>query len=150
MVRNVESGIAGDRHAGPTSRGSVLIVDDEDGVRAMLVDLLSNEGFECLEAPDGEQALELLEKNAPALGVLDVSLPGISGAELAWRIRERLPDMPLIALSGQLEMWEQDDLRDLGFARVFAKPMNCEDFLRVCREASGSPGAAGGSDQATC
>lgn len=151
MVRNAKSKAAGDRPASAgASRGSVLIVDDEDGVRAMLVEILSNEGFECLEAADGERALELLEKNVPALAVLDLALPGISGAELAWRIRERLPDMPLIALSGQLKMWEQDDLKDLGFARVFAKPMDCEEFLRVCREASASSGAAGTSDQATC
>ncbi len=124
------------------SRGSVLIVDDEDGVRAMLVELLGGEGFECLEAPDGEHALELLEKNDPALGILDLALPGISGAELAWRIREKKPKLPLIALSGQLKMWEPDDLKDLGFARVFAKPMDCEDFLRACLDASGSSGAA--------
>jgi CheY-like chemotaxis protein len=136
-VRNAEPKAAEGQPAG-ASRGSVLIVDDEEGVRAMLVELLSNEGFECLEAPDGERALEILEKNSPALGVLDLALPGISGAELALRIRERLPDVPLIALSGQLKMWEPDDLKDLGFARIFSKPMDCEDFLHVCREASGS------------
>jgi len=133
-VGNVESGGA--------SRGSVLIVDDEDGVRAMLIELLGGEGFECLEAPDGERALEILEKSDPALGILDLALPGISGAELAFRIRELKPDLPLIALSGQLKMWESDDLEDLGFARIFAKPMDCEDFLRVCLEASAPPGAA--------
>ena len=143
MVRNAESTAAGGRPAGAGGRhGSVLIVDDEDGVRAMLVELLSNEGFECLEAPDGERALEILEKNAPMLGVLDLALPGISGAELALRIRERLPDVPLIALSGQLKMWEPDDLKDLGFVRIFAKPMDCDDFLRVCREAVGPDEAA--------
>ena len=144
MVRNSGPEAAADGAEGAGGRrGSVLIVDDEDGVRAMLVELLGNEGFECLEAPDGEQALEILEKNSPTLAVLDLALPGINGAELAWRIRERLPDVPLIALSGQLKMWEEDDLKDLGFARIFSKPMDCEDFLRVCREASNSGQGAG-------
>ncbi len=142
MVRKAKPEAVQGRPAGPgAGRGSVLIVDDEDPVRAMLVELLSGEGFECLEAPDGERALEILEKNAPSLAVLDLALPGISGAELALRIRERRPNMPLIALSGQLKMWEPDDLKDLGFARIFAKPMDCEDFLRVCREACPPLGA---------
>jgi CheY-like chemotaxis protein len=135
----------GNAESGGASRGSVLIVDDEDNVRAMLVELLGGEGFECLEAPDGEKALELLEKNDPALGILDLALPGISGAELAWRIREKKPDLPLIALSGQLKVWEPDDLKDLGFARIFSKPMECEDFVRACLDASGA-GSAGSAD----
>ncbi len=146
MVRNAKPKAVEGRPAGPgpvAGRGRALIVDDEAAVRAMLVELLSGEGFECLEAPDGERALDILEKNDPSLAVLDLALPGISGAELALRIRESLPDLPLIALSGQLKTWEHDDLEDLGFARVFAKPMDCDDFLRVCREAVGP-------DQAAC
>jgi CheY-like chemotaxis protein len=144
MVQNTESEKTEGRPKGAEAgRGSVLIVDDEDGVQKMLVELLSNEGFECLVASNGEQALKLLEKSTPSLGVLDLALPGISGAELALRIRESLPDLPLIALSGQLKVWAHDDLEDLGFVRVFAKPMDCDDFLRVCREVVDP-------DQATC
>jgi len=121
--------------------GSILIVDDEEGVRAMLVELFRNEGFDCLVASDGEKALEILDDNTPSLGVLDLALPGISGAELALRIRERLPDVPLVALSGQLKLWETDDLKDLGFVRIFAKPMDCDDFVRYCKEAA-NPGKA--------
>jgi len=138
MVLDAESKAAADTSAGAGARrGSVLIVDDEAGVRAMLVELLSGEGFECLQASDGEQALKLLESKTPTLGILDLALPGMNGAELALRMREKLPDVPLIALSGQLKMWEPDDLRDLGFERIFAKPMDCDEFLRVCRDSAG-------------
>ena len=50
--------------------------------------------------------------------------------------------MPLIALSGQLGKWDRDDLEDLGFARVFSKPMDCDEFLSVCRETGGTQGTS--------
>jgi CheY-like chemotaxis protein len=57
----------------------------------------------------------------------------MSGAELAWRIRERDPNIPLVALSGYLKDWDRDDLKDLGFDRVFPKPMDCDAFVSFCK-----------------
>jgi CheY-like chemotaxis protein len=111
---------------------TALVVDDEKSVRAMLVEILSELGYRCVEAGDGEGALELLDDHAPSLGVLDLALPGMSGAELAWRIKEKRPEMPLVAVSGRLQMWDNDDLKDLGFARIFPKPMDCDEFVRFC------------------
>jgi DNA-binding response OmpR family regulator len=112
-----------------------LVVDDEEGVRAMLVEILSRAGFSCLEAGSAEEALTLLDTRSPQLGVLDIALPGLSGAELAWKIRRRLPGLPLVALSGRLSEWDADDLRDLGFDRVFGKPMDVDEFLGFCERA---------------
>ncbi len=136
------------RSAGPqlseTSSGSnvALVVDDDDGVRAMLVELLSKAGFRCVEAADGEQALRVVKDlgadRMPRLSVLDLALPGMSGAELAWKLRKRLPEVPIVALSGHLASWDPDDLEDLGFSRVFPKPMDCDDFIEYCRDISGA------------
>jgi DNA-binding response OmpR family regulator len=105
----------------------------------MVVEMLSGVGFRCLEAEDAETALELLgelrdSERLPRLGVLDIALPGMSGAELAWKIRTACPGFPLVALSGKLEEWDSDDLRDLGFSRVFGKPMDCDAFVGYCRD----------------
>lgn len=116
----------------------VLIVDDDSRVRAMLVELLSKAGFRCVEAADGEEAIGLLSDHTPHLSVLDLALPGMSGAELAWKLRKRLPQAPIVALSGHLASWDVDDLKDLGFDRIFPKPMDCDDFLAYCRGVSGS------------
>ncbi len=113
-----------------------LVVDDEERVRAMVVELLSRAGFSCLEAETGEEALALLDEHSPGIGVLDIALPGISGAELAWQIRRKLPDVPLVALSGHLAEWEDDDLKHLGFDRIFAKPMDCDEFVSFCVKAA--------------
>ena len=131
--------------AGPTpaqSSGSqhtslALIVDDDDRVRAMLVELLSKAGFQCMEAADGEAALRIVDDHTPHLSILDLALPGMTGAELAWNLRNRLPGAPIVALSGHLGVWDSDDLKDLGFDRMFPKPMDCDDFIDYCRSVSG-------------
>jgi DNA-binding response OmpR family regulator len=130
----------------PSTQKSALIVDDDEKVRRMLAELLSKVGFCCVEAADGEAALEALkglgDDQTPQLGVLDLVLPGMSGAELAWKLRKRLPDVPLVAISGHLSSWDPDDLEDLGFDRIFPKPMDCDDFVEYCRGLSGwRPGA---------
>ena len=58
----------------------------------------------------------------------------MSGAELALRIKEQMPDLPLVAVSGGLVLWDPDDLADLGFDHVFSKPLNREEFVRICGE----------------
>ena len=118
----------------PADDRLVLVVDDDDHVRGYLTKLLSRSGFCCLEACDAEQALELLAEHRPHLAVLDIALPGISGAELAWRIRERELDIPLVTVSGQLELWDPDDLTDLGFSRILSKPFEPNHLVRVCRQ----------------
>ena len=109
-----------------------LVVDDDDLARSLLTELLSASGFHCLPARSGEQALGLLEERRPHLGVLDINLPGMSGAELAWRINEQMPDLPLVAVSGDLDLWDPDDLVDLGFDHAFSKPFDCEEFVQIC------------------
>jgi CheY-like chemotaxis protein len=122
-----------------------LVVDDEAPVRRMLAELLEQAGCSCVEASDGEQALLLLEKMHPDLGVFDINLPGMSGAELAWRVKEREPEIPLVALSGYLKDWDKEDLRDLGFVRVFQKPMDCDAFVSFCRDFGSKPEVDGPS-----
>ncbi len=131
--------------AGEEPVARALIVDDEGNLRAMLVELLTGAGFKCLEARDAEEALALVERESPELAILDLALPGMSGAELAWRIREKIPGLPLVALSGKLKTWDPDDLKDLGFTRIFAKPMDCDEFLRACRRIVGRQEPGGGS-----
>ena len=87
-----------------------------------------------MEARDAERALELLAEHRPHLAVLDIALPGISGAELAWRIRERELNIPLVTVSGQLELWDPDDLAHLGFSRILSKPFDPDHLVQVRRQ----------------
>jgi len=129
----------------PSTPGRLALLVGTDGqTRPLLARLLSASGFRCLPAVSGEQALELLKKHCPNLGVLGIELPGMSGAELAWRIREQQLDLPLVAVSDDRGLWDPDDLADLGFEHVFAKPLDCEEFVRICGDVCAGDVAATG------
>jgi PAS domain S-box-containing protein len=85
--------------AAPPGRGGcVLVVEDEESLLRAAVRILSSGGYEVIAASGGEEALEL----APRADVVltDVVMPGMSGTELAARLRETAPDLPVIFMSG--------------------------------------------------
>jgi PAS domain S-box-containing protein len=90
---------------GGTGRGLVLLVDDEDVVRASTADMLEEFGYEVQEATSGEAALALVADGLmPNLLVTDHLMPGISGVELAAALRLRLPDLPVLVVSGYADV----------------------------------------------
>jgi len=85
-----------------TSQFRLLIVDDEPLVRQMMSDLLVSRGYEVLTAQDGFDALSQLEGRLPDLIISDLKMPRMSGFELLAIIRQRFPQLPTIAISGDL------------------------------------------------
>jgi CheY-like chemotaxis protein len=80
---------------------TVLVVDDEPGVRAIAARTLERGGFRVLQAGDGVDALELVDRHGPPQLVLtDLMMPGIGGAELARRLKQRWPALPVLFMSG--------------------------------------------------
>lgn len=67
----------------------ILIVEDEDSIRGFLKINLKRNGFEVLEANNGEDGLKILDLEEPVLIILDVMLPGIDGFEVCKRAREK-------------------------------------------------------------
>ena len=68
--------------------GSVLVVDDDGDVRALVVELLTRSGYHVSEAPNGREALKLLFEQRPDLVLLDISMPKLDGLELTRRLRD--------------------------------------------------------------
>ena len=86
------------------SRGCVLLVDDEELVRMSTADMLADLGYDVVEANSAEQALQLIADGAaPDLIVTDHLMPGMSGADLARRVRVERPDLPILIVSGYAE-----------------------------------------------
>lgn len=79
---------------------TILVVDDEDEIAALMQDFLEAEGFRVLTAPDGERALELLEQVPVDCLLLDIMMPGLSGFELCRQIRATR-DLPILFLSAR-------------------------------------------------
>jgi DNA-binding response OmpR family regulator len=102
---------------------TVLVVDDEPIVRDVVVRYLEREGYATLEAGDGEEARELLEREPPSLVVLDVMLPGIGGLELCRWIRSR-SDVPIVMLTALGEETDRIVGLELGADDYITKPFS--------------------------
>jgi DNA-binding response OmpR family regulator len=102
---------------------TVLVVDDEPIVRDVVVRYLEREGYATLEAGDGEQARELLEREPPSLVVLDVMLPGIGGLELCRWIRSR-SQVPIVMLTALGEETDRIVGLELGADDYITKPFS--------------------------
>src|SRR5579872_2024185 len=83
-------------------RGRILVVDDDEGFRTLLCDVLDKLGYRSLQASTGEEALESVDQFPPDLVVLDVCLPGISGYEVCHALRSEFGDaLPIVFVSAQ-------------------------------------------------
>ncbi len=85
-----------------TGEGTVLLVDDEEGVRKVAGRMLKSMGFEVLLAEDGLRAVEVFQNHSVAIRfvVLDLTMPGLSGEEAFARMREINPQVPVLMASG--------------------------------------------------
>ena len=101
------------------------MADDNLDASETLALLLRFDGFEVHVAHDGLEALELFERLHPDVAILDIGMPGLSGYEVARRIRARRTDHPvtLIALTGWGQKSDKDRAAESGFDFHFTKPV---------------------------
>jgi DNA-binding NarL/FixJ family response regulator len=87
----------------PSRKIRLLIVDDSDAVRGAIRSLLhqQKDRFDVYESPSAEDAIHKGRENRPQIILLDLSLPGVSGMELAKRMRTELPDSKIVVMSAQ-------------------------------------------------
>src|SRR6266571_1238268 len=102
---------------------TILVVDDEPIVRDVVVRYLERDGFRTLEASSGDEAQRLLERDPPALIVLDVMLPGIDGLDLCRWIRSR-SDLPILMLTARGEEADRIVGLELGADDYLTKPFS--------------------------
>ena len=111
-----------------SGRGTVLLVEDEEKVRVVLAEALSECGFQVIEAEDGPGGLDLLnDSNRLDILVSDVGLPGMNGRQLADAVRERRPTLPVLLITG----YAGTALDDLGLGpgmEVLRKPFTLDAF----------------------
>lgn len=82
----------------------ILVVDDDNDVRAMIKRALQELGYPVVEAHDGPTALALFDEQKPSLVILDYMMPGMDGAEVAREIASRDAEMPIIFSTGHVAL----------------------------------------------
>ncbi|SDC62848.1 Serine phosphatase RsbU, regulator of sigma subunit [Pseudomonas guariconensis] len=102
---------------------TLLIIDDDDVVRASLAAYLEDSGFSVLQAGNGQQGLQVFEEHQPDLVICDLRMPQMGGLELIRRISERAPQLPVIVVSGAGVMNDAVEALRLGAADYLIKPL---------------------------
>lgn len=105
------------------SNERILIVDDEKEIRDLVDIYLKGEGYETLKAENGEEALNLLEKEKVDLIILDIMMPKVNGIEACLKIREER-EMPIIMLSAKSEDMDKILGLNTGADDYLTKPFN--------------------------
>ena len=121
-------------------QGTVLVVEDEEGVREVVSRMLQRLGFQVLEAGDGIEALEVIEQHDGILTavLLDLSMPRMAGQETLFHLRERTPDLPIVLMSGYTEQEVAAKVLSTtsGAVGFLQKPFLPDDLSRMLRHVS--------------
>jgi diguanylate cyclase (GGDEF)-like protein len=119
--------------ADPERRGSVLVVDDEEGVRAMLRVALSREGYDVSTASDAKEAIACVADQHPMVAILDINIPGTDGLQLCRRFT-REDALEVVLITGDDRNYSFDDAADAGACDFLLKPIRLSELvLRVER-----------------
>ncbi|NBO63629.1 MAG: sigma-54-dependent Fis family transcriptional regulator, partial [Acidobacteria bacterium] len=114
---------------------SILIVDDEPGIRQSLTGVLEDEGFEVSAAESGEDCLKAVEKRLFSCVLLDVWLPGMDGIETLRQLRSLSPDISVVMISGHGTIETAVRATRLGAYDFIEKPLSIEKTLLAVRNA---------------
>ena len=106
----------------------VLVVDDDDEARAVVVEYLRANGFAVVEAANGLEALLRVKRLRPGAVVIDLAVPRINGAEALKQIVRFDSTIRVVLTTGQVDARAAQELLALGACAVFAKPVNLQDL----------------------
>lgn len=109
---------------------TLLVVDDEPGIREVMALMLIAGGHHCIAAADGEEALADVVKHEEIQGVItDLHMPKMDGLALLRRLREERPNLPVVVCTGHVTDECRHELAELGVTSILPKPYTVEQLL---------------------
>ncbi len=110
----------------------ILVVDDNQDNRELVVKVLQSKNYQMIEAADGEEALEKAVSESPDLILMDISIPGIDGYEVTRRLksREEFRNVPIIALTAHVMKGDREKALNAGCEGYIAKPFSIHELPR--------------------
>jgi len=115
----------------------ILIIDDEAQIRDMLHQMLTREGYQVVNAPDGKVGMKLCREQPVDLIITDIIMPEKDGIEMILELRHDFPNLKIIAISGGGRLGPDGYLemaQKLGAHRTFFKPFNRREILDAVEE----------------
>jgi two-component system, NtrC family, nitrogen regulation response regulator NtrX len=113
----------------------ILVIDDEEAIRNSMRMILEYEGYECVLAPSGQDALTLLDREVPDLVFLDIKMPGMDGLEVLGRVKAAHETLPVVIVSGHGTVGTAVEATRLGAFDFIEKPLARERVLVTIRNA---------------
>jgi two-component system cell cycle response regulator DivK len=108
----------------------ILVVDDNQDSRELVVKVLKNKGYEMVEAVDGEEAIEKVIAERPDLILLDISIPKLNGYEVTLKLKnmEEFKDIPVVALTAHAMKGDRMKALEAGCEGYITKPINVREL----------------------
>ena len=113
----------------------ILIADDEQVIRELLLKFLSKEGYEVEQAMDGYDALDKIKKHNYDMLILDLKMPGINGMEVITKLNELNKDISIIVITGYATLETAKNAIKQGCFEYITKPFNMDDVLATIKRA---------------
>ena len=120
-----------------SSNPTVLVVEDDRGVRELIETILVSEGFSVKTARDGLEGLLKIRMLQPAVLVLDIMMPDVGGLRVLDELASEHADLPVIVVTGKPQAAEEARRR-LGPENVFDKPFDLDEFVTRIHEVAGA------------
>ena len=128
---------------------TILVVDDEDGVRESVREALSDEGYRVVDTGDGTEVLRIIDEHCPELVLLDIWMPQMDGIGLLKEIKSQRPDINVVMVSGHGNIHTAVTATKFGAFDFIEKPVSLDGLLSTVQRALGELPVAGGKTQAS-
>ena len=114
----------------------ILIVEDDEKSRRLMVDVLSHQGYRTVETNNAEDGLEIVRRDHPALVLMDIHLPGMSGLDALHQIRAdtHIKSTRILAVTASVMGNDRHKIKAAGFDGFEPKPINLKAFLKTVEE----------------
>ncbi|MCL4868094.1 MAG: response regulator [Anaerolineae bacterium] len=113
----------------------ILVIDDELDVLKLVEFLLWNTEYELLKASDAERGLQLVQEKRPAVVIVDIMMPRMDGFTALKRIRELIPDLPVIIFTARSTRSDEKKAEEMGANGFIAKPFNRQKLISALENA---------------
>lgn len=114
--------------------GRILVIDDNPEARLLLKEILTEKGYQILEAGDGEQALDVMSKSLVHMAIVDLDMPRMNGIEFSKRAKEANPAFPIIMVTAYSQFYAPAEILTSGIDAFLQKPLDLSRLLKAIEQ----------------